>query len=70
MEHIAVGAVCIYKGKAYRIVEVASNILLQDKEMGNWSPAVYYSNIGNKGLIFGRAQSEFMRKFKYVGHLD
>ncbi len=55
-----------YGGKTY---EVNSHMLgnrIQDPLTGVWRPAVRYISVPDIGLVFYRADTEFLRKFKQV----
>lgn len=64
-----------YKGKQYRVFCTMPGFLTQDPETGDWAPTVSYrvaketrdtQVIGSLVLQFGRAITEFNRKFKRI----
>lgn len=68
------GTVWTYKGRTYRVQTVTPFFLTQDPETGDWAPTVHYEVanethdtqvVGSVHLKFGRAITEFYRKFRF-----
>ena len=62
-EDLKFNSIWTYKNAFYQVNTLMERNLTQDPETGEWQPTVRYTTYPQNGLVFYRADTEFIRKF-------